>query len=162
MLPVPKISNKIRNVDIVARFLKGETSSELGVEYGLTRQRVIQILSQLGVEIAKGGFALKCQQAQQARQVLRQSEINRSYGTSRATVASIPANVRRAYSSQRRWVSSAGMDWSFNLESWWKVWHESGNFEHRGANQGQFRMRRRDNTQSWGPTTVFIERLGSR
>jgi len=121
MLPVLKLSNKIRNADLVARFMKGETSSELGIQYGLTRQRVLQILKQLGVEITKGGFALKCQQVQAIRQALRQAEINQSYGTSRAAVAAIPAEVRRAYSSQRRWVSSAGMGWAFTLESWWAM-----------------------------------------
>lgn len=47
-----------RNCDIEARFLKGEIMESIGDSYGITRERVRQILDKRGVKSEEGGAKL--------------------------------------------------------------------------------------------------------
>lgn len=162
MIPMSKISNKIRNTRIISRFLEGETLTAIGLCYGLSRQRIFQILKKHEVNPAIGGSALKRQNKGLAKNRIRAEKTSNAYGITRAALTLIPIEARQAYSSQRRSVSISNTGWNFNLETWWNLWLQSGSFAQRGPRCGQFQMRRRNPDAHWEPANVFIKKLGAR
>lgn len=47
-----------RNQDMESRYLSGETLQSIGKSYGITRERVRQILAKRGIKAQEGGAAL--------------------------------------------------------------------------------------------------------
>lgn len=49
---------------------------------------------------------------------------------------------RKAYDDQRRHAADRGIEWQFSYEEWLEMWLESGKWEQRGKERGQYVMSR--------------------
>lgn len=158
---------------LVEQHASGKTLQEIGAEYGVSRERVRQILASLGVSRMDGGGTIKCfkkigDKVDVARaKAVRQEAYWRAiwdmslddygahvseYGSS--LVASSPMHK---YVRQRGNARKRGIGWNFTFPEWWGVWQESGKWPERGLGKDLYVMARYgDGDVPYSVGTVYI------
>ena len=61
------------------------------------------------------------------------------------------------YSVQKRHAKQRGIVWQFSFETWWKMWEESGQWENRGIEYGQYCMSRYGDIGPYSPDNCEIK-----
>jgi hypothetical protein len=158
-----RIANS-RDAEMIALYRAGKTLQEIGTVYGISRERVRQIISADGVKASDGGAAKKANE----RRSTRLSEINQrslaKWGCTReqyTNLLSIGLNDRPckrptfAYSSQRAAAARRGIEWNLSLWQWWSIWEDSGKWSERGRGDG-YVMCRKGDAGPYAPGNVFI------
>ena len=62
-----------------------------------------------------------------------------------------------AYIAHKARAKYRGIAWEFTFETWWKVWQDSGKWEQRGLNKGQYVMCRHKDVGPYSPQNVRID-----
>jgi hypothetical protein len=150
-----------------ALHLQGKTLNEIGIKFGVTRERVRQILTRLGVKRTDGGIAAQAQAKRYAREQERQKKRDaramRRYGCSHAELMRLNEGKRLTdktsfaakFWSQKHCAQFTGIEWQFTFPEWVSVWRESGHWESRGRWTG-YVMSRRGDTGPFAPWNVYI------
>lgn len=147
----------------------GKTLQEIGDAFGITRERVRQLISGIGVSALDGGQAVTAERARKRRESNRNQRYLRKYGCSleqykevaeyglrlRLETGSQYRDPRRAFCMQRRNAHDRGIGWEFNFYQWWSVWKESGKWGERGRGTG-YVMCRIGDEGPYAPGNVFI------
>ena len=68
----------------------------------------------------------------------------------------IPYEWVKAYSVAKAQAKFQKQEWAFELETWYKLWEDSGVKEHRGNKPHQYCMVRKDPIEAWGPHNSII------
>lgn len=165
----PQDSAKLERAREMANmYCGGMTLEAVGAEFGVTRERVRQILVSVGVDAKSGGMKSKTAHKEAARQKLKKelSDISAydSYGCSRETVEKISkgissssrGSVLRTYIDKRRSAKNRDIEWLFNLETWWEVWEKSGRWAQRGRGKHSYCMARNGDCGPYSPDNVRI------
>lgn len=157
----------IRDAEMVMLFRQGNTLQQIGDRFGITRERVRQCISAMGLCSMDGGAALlrltrtpdKVQRAAEQRQRNEERAFLR-YGLSLDEMAAItreagvPLNNSRhpvrLFRQQRCNATRRGIGWEFTFAQWWRVWQKSGHWHERGRGQGYCMARWADD----GPYSV--------
>jgi hypothetical protein len=109
---------------------QGLTLESIGQHYGVTRERIRQIL-------CKAGFGEVHKQAQ------REAKCFAKYGVSLDEYRSIrAAGGTSPYSHQRVSSRRRGIEFKLTLGEWWSVWSASGKYHLRGKGIGRYCMSR--------------------
>lgn len=150
-----------RNDDIERRFKNGETLQAIGEHYGISRERVRQLLAKRGVTRTEGGAAKRKREAAAQRLSDRETAMMRRYGLTIEEWWELrgegPYHLCPfpAYRSQRQGARRRGIEWYFTLKSWWAVWRDSGKWDQRGTGRG-YQMARYGDTGPYAPWNVEI------
>jgi hypothetical protein len=64
---------------------------------------------------------------------------------------------RKKYGDHKALAKHRNIEWEFDFRSWWKMWAESGKWELRGRQAGQFCMSRYDDIGPYSPSNCFIQ-----
>ena len=67
-----------------------------------------------------------------------------------------PDDAVAAFTQQRNSAMARGIDWHFDLESWCRVWHDSGKWAERGVGRGSYVMARTGDSGPYAPDNVYI------
>lgn len=133
-------------------YRQGFVLDKIGKKFGLTRERVRQILRQLGVQKDEGGGALqhfiRIRAKIEKKITLNEARERRSrknYGCSFTEVQALgPISEKRTpahrYKQQRLSAKNRGVEWKITLPQWWKIWSESGKWSECGT--GKYGMAR--------------------
>ena len=134
--------DKLREKYIIHRFLRGSTLQEVGNLFGITRERVRQILSRNGITRAQGGAALQGRWTLEAKaEVLNQRSLRvRGCTWDEYVVLRRMRKPTSAFSQQRRNAKERGIGWKLKLWDWWVIWKSSGHWDERGRNSGEYVM----------------------
>jgi len=139
-------------------YAKGQTLQEIGDRYGITRERVRQILSLLGITRDCGGSAVR-QSPCEIKQQQRERAFIQKKGMTRAEYKSIrkqhPGAVR-AFFDQKRNASRRGIGWNLNFAEWWFIWQQSGKWNERGRGKDGYVMARHGDTGPYDIGNVSI------
>lgn len=145
-----------RSAAMVAMFQAGKTLAEIGELYGVSRERVRQILNKYhGITADDGGqhFKAKVKNAQlRARQDAKYLE---KYGYTFAEMRAVRRQNRAmmdsgigysrtplgAFQSQRQNAKSRDIEWSLSFRAWWEIWQASGKWADRGRGRGYMMCR---------------------
>lgn len=167
----PRVVPRNEHDKLAEMYESGLTLAEIGSQFGITRERVRQIISRLGVTRLDGGQYMRAfrntpDKVAKLREKTgkKEARISAIWGMSldayRAHVAEhgssskadSPMNkyVRHRINAKRR-----GIAWEFTFAEWWLIWQESGKWAERG--QGKYVMARYgDGDAPYGKDTVYI------
>lgn len=144
-----KSAEKTKRMAVLYR--AGYTLQQIGDQYGITRERVRQLLGKYAnIASAEGGAAAKHAAAKARRKAAKDAKCLVRFGCTHAQYqevlrlgremmaggASRERTPRGAFLSQKRNASVRGIGWELTFWQWWTIWQESGHWHERGRGQG--------------------------
>jgi len=160
---------------MAAMYKGGKTLAEIGEVYGVTRERVRQILSRYaGVSAVEGGQSVRSSRKKRSAQSKKDAASLEKYGCTYAqyrdlvrigleskqsnekTNATTPTG---AFHSQRQNALRRGIKWKLSLWDWWQVWQESGKWAERGRGRGSYVMCRFGDAGAYEVGSVYIAKF---
>ncbi len=148
--------DKRRNNYIIYSYSRGKTLQELGDEFGLTRERVRQIIARFGK--IEGGVTIRSRRKVALDEAKRDVHCLEKRGCTWKQYVALRAMRRptRAFSQQRRNASDRGIRWELTLWEWWCIWKESGHWEERGRDGGAYVMCRFGDVGPYAVDNIYI------
>lgn len=154
---------------MAAMYQGGKTLVEIGNFYGITRERVRQIIKKHhGLVGQHGGQHVKAIRSASMRLAAKDRDCLKKYGCTyeqyRGLVEigknhpdkSYYRGPTGAWQSQKANASIRGIEWSISLWDWWQIWQKSGKWEARGREVGQYVMCRFGDTGAYAVGNVYI------
>jgi predicted transcriptional regulator len=142
-----------------AMFQAGKRLVEIGDVYGVTRERVRQVIKKHGGLVGKDGGQsavasfkrIERRRREEAKYAEKHGCTPEQYREQRK-IASDARAARcaskaplNAFHQQRNSAKARGIGWSIKFWDWWTLWRESGKWEHRGrSGDGYVMCRFRD------------------
>lgn len=148
-----------RSEDMKSRYLAGETLEQIGKQYGITRERVRQILKKhYRVRAEDGGKSEQLRKLRKEFQRKRDARSIKAWGCPYRDYRRILKHKDKPtylYSQQRKNADTRGIAWELNLWQWWKIWEQSGHWSERGNGKG-YCMCRLNDTGPYAVDNVYI------
>lgn len=159
---------------MMTMFLSGQTMAQIAEVFGVSRERVRQIIKRDGGIVGKdGGIAAKAARNREARERRRDSRCLTNYGCTYAQYQELKAIANQmkaegkgyyrtpvgAFNSQRQNAMTRGLEWRLSLWSWWHIWQQSGKWEQRGRGGDLYVMCRHGDTGAYEEGNVYIATL---
>ena len=139
-------------------YAQGYTLQEIGTRYGITRERVRQILRKhTDIAPKAGGRAKQSALKRQADSAASKAHYIAKYGmTHDEWKACVAAGGSQAFVYQKRTAKCRGISFELSLRQWWDLWQESGKWDQRGRGKGKFCMARIRDTGPYAIGNVQI------
>lgn len=151
-------------------YLEGYTLQQIGDQYGLTRERVRQLLTKhFSITAVDGGAAETGRRNAEERRADLEARCLAKKGCAWAEYKSLVKLGRQmmaagsnrertpigAFNCQRQNAKARGIGWELTLWQWWQIWNLSGKWDQRGRGQG-YVMCRRGDVGPYAVGNVFI------
>lgn len=134
---------KARATQMAAMYREGLTLAKIGQCYGVTRERVRQILKSEGMTWRDGGANKRMETRRNARDAAKTAQSIRRWGFDTETMDAFRAEgLTVAYVRQRSNARMRGIAWNFDFAAWISVWQTSGKLHLRGRGKGKYVMSR--------------------
>ena len=147
-----------RERQMAALYKSGKTLQEIGDQFGLSRERVRQLITKwYGIRATDGGQHKLAENKRAKFEAKRNARSLKKWGCNFEQYIELREMQRptRAYASQRRNAIRRGIGWDFNLWQWWSIWQQSGKWSQRGRGQG-YVMCRKGDSGPYSIDNVFI------
>lgn len=138
-----------REKEIEALYRSGLSMAKIGRKFGVSGERVRQILRSCGVSSEQGGAILKRREKKSAMEKARRETTSRRFGCTieqlrylRTLDDDYHKTPIGQYLSQRSGARRRGIGWNLTLWEWWCIWRDSGLWCRRGRNSGEYVMSR--------------------
>jgi hypothetical protein len=155
----PRPGTKTRAQEMRQRYEDGETLESIGKRYGVTRERVRQIMTkEFGTNARDGGQAEQSRRRRREFHKKRDARSIQAWGCKYAEYRRIlkhPGKPTYAFSQQRKNAQQRGIGWEMTLWQWWKVWEKSDHWSERGRGRG-YGMCRTNDTGPYAVDNVYI------
>lgn len=146
-----------RDANMRAMYEAGLTLQQIGGRYGLTRERVRQILRRIGVQPDAGGQAKRSAMRRAAREHALDVKYMNLHGVDFATLKRLRAiGATRAWREQRINATNRGIGWQLTLGQWWAIWESSGKWDQRGRGRGRYCLARYADRGDYVPGNVWV------
>ena len=164
-----------RNQAIVKMFVKqNATLLFIGSKFGITRERVRQILVKAGVTHSEGmlyktrtgRIISETAKKETARQERLEKSCYRYLDCSIGAYTDITgklwttwhstSRLAKAYWDQKHNANIRGIAWGLTFPLWYEIWRASGKLESRGRGQNKYVMGRYGDTGGYTPENVLI------
>lgn len=156
---------------MAAIYREGKTLEEIGDLYGITRERVRQLIKRhCTVPASEGGKAVTAARKERAAAAKRDRDSLDKYGCTYSEYMGLmrigtraledgftrAASPTGAYQAQRRTARTRGIEWNIKLWDWWQVWDKSGKWSLRGRTKGHYVMCRFGDVGAYEVGNVYI------
>lgn len=132
-----------RNQKMLSMFQQGVTLEKIGQQFGVTRERVRQILTRQGIDKNAGGQRLVSAMKKERKSQAFAAKIMAKYGLPWEVVQELQkARVTHAFGSQRNHAKMRGIGWELDFATWFAIWQTSGKLHLRGRGHGKYVMSR--------------------
>lgn len=160
-------STKKRNSLIARRFKAGWTMGELSTEFGISRQRVKQLLDKRGVKAENGGRAVLRALNIKTKVASRERNVKRRWGITlehwkhlRAMDQDFWKTPLGVYIRKRANVQrTSKRKWRLTFVDFLHLWEDSGKWDQRGRGDEFYGMSLIDPTKDWTRDNVVVKRL---
>jgi hypothetical protein len=159
-----------RDLEMKRRYEGGETLDAIGKTYGITRERVRQILKKyFDFTAASGGQKVTMDFLRIARAEKKDQKYRDKYGFDYATYKEFMKVGRgkmakqhpaRAFVNQKNSADWRGIEWQFKLADWRAFWQESGKWPERGLSKGKYVMCRYGDAGPYSRDNCYIAETG--
>lgn len=161
-----------RIVWMAAMYRQGKTLQEIGDHYGITRERVRQLIGKLGLKGKDGGLHYKAvaNEVSKARERAeeRRQKFILQWGCTREEFEAL--NEGKKASDQRgrllKWrrqkmnADNRGIPFELSFTEWCRIWDDSGKWPLHGRGVGKFCMSRIMDTGPYAVGNVQIREFG--
>ena len=160
-----------RQEQMILLYVAGQTLHQIGAAFGVTRERVRQIIAQAGISRKDGGGVKRAEARMRwkntARDLRRNARTFGSHGCAYAEAVALndgkapwaKGSLAKAYINQKRSSQKRGIDWRFTFPEWVGVWVGSGNLGGRGRTGDSYVMARLYDQGPYSPQNVYITTL---
>jgi hypothetical protein len=148
----------LREQQMAALYKSGKTLQEIGHQYGITRERVRQLITKLyGLGRNDGGEHKRSIEKRAIFEAKRNARYLKRYGCGWDQFVDLRAMKKPLYAfqSQKNCAGFRGISWELNLWQWWSIWQQSGKWSERGRGQG-YVMCRTGDVGPYSVDNVFI------
>lgn len=125
---------------------QGLTLAKIGEQYGITRERVRQILLSNGITRNDGGLSVRVAHRDAAKHRVKAAAIahrEAKWGMDIELLRELRANgTHRAFEQQRTTAAARGIRWGLTFAEWYAVWITSGKIHLRGRGKTGYCMSR--------------------
>ena len=137
------MENTERNEYLAEEYRRGRTLEELGMEIGVSRERVRQIVTRYGVKAGEGGASKRSSDRQQKAKEARDKRYMQKYGLPYDEyVVAREEGYQKAWSEQKRNAQRRGIEWKLSLKDFIELWE--WRFHLRGKSRNALVMTRFD------------------
>jgi hypothetical protein len=136
-----------REAQMGALYRSGKTLQEIGDSYGITRERVRQLITKFyGLTAPDGGQHKQTEEKRVKFEARRNAASLKRVGCNwdQYLILREAKKPTRAYASQRQNAARRGIAWELNLWQWWSIWQQSGKWSERGRGNGYMMCRNHD------------------
>lgn len=145
-------------------YLGGKTLHEIGqANGGVTREYIRQCITKhFGSLASLGGQSVSARANEKARQEAKDAASLEKWGCPYNEYLKLRKMHRptRAYGQQRKNADIRGIEWKFNLWTWWTFWQESGHWNERGRCGEAYVMGRFGDAGPYSPDNCYIAKVG--
>lgn len=133
-----------RTTVMVEMYGRGLTLEAIGKHFGVSRERVRQIVTEAGAK--RAGHAARHKVVAE-KKVAKRAAIDAAcvakYGVTRVEWKALSlAGVITSYRNQRSSAKARGIPWELTLYEWLTIWRDSGKLEQRGKGKNKYCMTR--------------------
>jgi len=159
---------------IAALYREGQTLNQIGIEYGVSRERIRQLLKRVGMTGDSGGRTLLSmltgKKKNEEKINKRENRYQKIFGCSVDAFIGIHGRMwshadrytktpAGRFYQQKRNAGKRGIGWGITLPQWWTMWQESGKWDLRGRGQG-YCMARHGDSGGYTIDNVYICTIG--
>ncbi len=167
-------SAKAKAEKMAGMYRSGMTLEQIGAKYGISRERVRQLMTKhVGMRQEGGGQHVKAVARRQQSAAAREALYLRKYGCTFAQYVEVREIGRRmiaggagvykaplrAFVSQRNNADSRGITWELSFWQWWTIWQESGKWAERGRARDAYVMSRFRDAGNYAVGNIYIGTL---
>ena len=137
------LAGKARAENMSAMYRQGLTLEKIGSQFGLTRERVRQILRGRGVAKSDSQRPKMTALKRRQRAAIREARCLEKYGHSLDVMDQLRKDgVLTAFRAQRSAAKLRGIEWTLDFPTWLAIWQMSGKLHLRGRGIGKYVMSR--------------------
>lgn len=153
-----EVTPAARTQQMAALYKSGKTLQEIGDCYGISCERVRQLLTKFyGIRGNDGGKHIQAIENRSKLDARRNASCLKKWGCNWEQYVTLRGLKKptRAYASQRNNAKNRGIGWELTFWQWWCIWQQSGKWEQRGRGQG-YVMCRNNDIGPYAAGNVFI------
>lgn len=151
-----------RDSSMAAQYRSGAVLKDIATPYGLTRERVRQIVRKAGLTAQDGGICVRVQKSTAIETALKDHSSRIRRGCSFADYKKLRgAGVTYHFTVFRKNCDVHNIELQLNLWQWWQIWEASGHWDERGRGRG-YQMRRINKHGPYSLDNTVIERGNSK
>lgn len=167
----PGRKNVERELEMVRMYTAGQTLQEVGNHYGLTRERVRQLIALHGVTGVSGGSHKKAVDNRHRRlaaaKARRDARTILYYGCTYAKLIELNDGVKPKvalsnagkFRQQKNNALARRVPWAITFPQWMQFWIDSGHWDDRARTRDGYVMARRGDTGAYALGNIYITTL---
>ena len=147
-----------RRAKMAEMYRQGITLAKIAAQFGMTRERVRQIISVAGMSGDNGGARVVADARKKSADLAREARCLAKYGLPIAVVRQLRKDrVTYAFQAQRQSAFNRGIAWGLSFAQWFAVWQASGKLHLRGRGNGKYVMSRMSDDGGYELGNVHIQ-----
>lgn len=147
-----------RRAKMAEMYRQGITLAKIAAQFGMTRERVRQIISVAGMSRSNGGARVVADARKKSHELSREAKCLAKYGLPIAVVRQLRKDrVTHAFQAQRQSAFNRGIAWDLSFAQWFAVWQASGKLHLRGRGKGKYVMSRMSDDGGYELGNVHIQ-----
>jgi uncharacterized protein (DUF433 family) len=171
----PKIAAaKAKAEKMAGLYRSGMTLEQIGAKYGISRERVRQLMTKhVGMRQDGGGQHVKAVAKRQQSAASKDTRYLRKYGCTfaqyvevreigrvmRLNGAGVYQTPLRAFINQKNNAKQRNIPWELTFWQWWTIWQESGKWAERGRAKDAYVMSRFRDAGNYAVGNIYIGTL---